>query len=92
VGAFEVDTLCDEVAVPDCVLHRQAEIRETFHESREEPGPRLGVERGGFQARGSVGDVIWRTHGRFRCVVALIEYLDPSAAEGLVALDRGRVS
>jgi hypothetical protein len=28
MGALEVDALGDEVAVPDCVLHRQVEVRE----------------------------------------------------------------
>jgi hypothetical protein len=41
VGAREMDTLCDEVAFPDRVLDREAQIRETFDESGKEPSPRL---------------------------------------------------
>ena len=33
MGAFEVDALCHEVALPNCVLHGQAQVREAFYDS-----------------------------------------------------------
>jgi hypothetical protein len=45
----------------------------------------LGVQRGGLQTLGGIGDVILRSYVRLCRVVALIEDLDPPAEDGLVA-------
>jgi hypothetical protein len=34
MGAGEVDTLGNEVALPDCILHGEAKVSETVNESR----------------------------------------------------------
>lgn len=79
VGAFEVDSLCDEVAFAHGVLHGEVKVRESLDEAGQKPGPCLGVQRGRLQTRGGIGDVILRTHVGLRGVVAFIEDLDPSA-------------
>lgn len=85
VGAFEVDPLCDKVAFGHRVLHRELKVRESLDEAGKKPGPCLRVQRGGLQTHGGIGDVILRSRVRLPRVVALIEDLDPSAGEGLVA-------
>jgi hypothetical protein len=49
-----------QIALPEGVLHPEAEVRETFYESRKETRPSLGAQRGSLQARGSVGGIIRR--------------------------------
>lgn len=85
VRACEVDPLCDKIAFGHRVLHRELKIRESLDEAGKKPGPCLGVQRGGLQTRGGIGDVILRTHVRLPRVVALIKDLDPPAGDGLVA-------
>jgi hypothetical protein len=70
VGALEVDTLCDQFAFSNRLLHGDAEIRKPLDESRKEPSPRLGVQRFGLQTRGSISNVIRRTNISLGRVVA----------------------
>ena len=47
-----------QVAFGYRVLHRELKVRESFDEAGKKPGPCLGVQRGGLEAHGGIGDVI----------------------------------